>query len=152
MQLNRGRSQPGVRMSESALKSYVTSTITNPMARILQTAEQINLSRRQADSLATLSRGFTLVLDSIWTPVARYMGGLDSTYRDSEVQQYFVAAREAAVNYLIKVAPDVKGLLTANQRRRLSPGLANLLEPRYLERVRAGMASSGAGVEMMIFR
>lgn len=152
MQLNRGRSQPGTRMTEAQAKSYVTSTITNPMARILQTAEMINLSRRQADSLATLSRGFTLALDSIWTPVARHLGGLDSTYRDSDVHQRFVLAREAAVNYLIKVAPDVKGLLTPNQRRRLSPGLANLLEPRYLERVRAGTVSAGGGFETMIFR
>jgi hypothetical protein len=103
------------------------------------------LSRKQADSLAALSRGYTLTLDSIWTPVAKYYGGLDTTYSTSDAHERFVRGREAAANYLIKIAPSTKKLLTKSQWRRLSPQITNFLEPRYLERVRAGAVAGGIG-------
>jgi hypothetical protein len=145
MQLDRGRKIEGNRVTEAQLKQVVANAVMNPMARILQASDPLGLSRRQADSLAMLSRGFTLALDSIWTPVARFYGGLDSTYSQSEAHDRFARGREAAVNYLIKVAPTVKKLLTKSQLRRLDSSITNMLEPRYLERVRAGAASSGIG-------
>jgi hypothetical protein len=146
MQLDRGRKTTGTRVTEAQLKQVVSNAVPNPMARILQTADILGLSRKQADSLAMLSRGFTLTLDSIWTPVAKYFGGMDSTYSASDAHERFERGREAAANYLIKVAPMVKKLLTKSQLRRLSSGITNLLEPRYLERVRAGAVSSGIGI------
>lgn len=146
MSLNRGRKTEGNKITEAQLKSTVMNAVLNPMARILANADPLGLSRKQADSLAMLSRGFTLVLDSIWTPVAKYYAGMDTVYRESDAHERFVAGREAAVNYLIKVAPSVKKLLTGSQWRRLGTGITNFLEPRYLERVRAGVASGGLGL------
>jgi hypothetical protein len=140
MQLDRGRKAQGNRVTEAQLKSTIMNAVPNPMARILQ-VDVLGLTRKQADSLAMLSRGFNLTLDSIWTPVARYYGGLDTVYSASDAHERFVRGREAAANYLIKVAPHVKKLLTKSQIRRLAPGLQQLLEPRYLERVRAGTVS-----------
>jgi hypothetical protein len=145
LSLDRGRKTTGNRVSEAQIKNTVSGSITNPMANILRSADVLGLTRRQADSLAGLSRGFTLVLDSIWSPVAKYYAGMDTVYRESDAQEKFIQGREAAVNYLIKVAPALKKLLTKSQLRRLGPNITNFLEPRYLERVRAGVVSSGIG-------
>ena len=149
MQIDRGRTHQGTKASEASLKSYATTAVViNPMARILQTADILGLSRKQADSLASLSRGFSLIADSIWTPVTKQMAGLDSVYADGPVHDAFVRAREAEVNYLIKVAPNVKNLLTKSQLRRLPSSITNYLEPRYLERVRAGMVAAGLPISI----
>jgi hypothetical protein len=47
---------------------------------------------------------------------------------------------------LAKLAPDVKGLLTADQRRKLPPFIASYLEPRYLASIRSGTASFVGGM------
>ena len=41
---------------------------------------------------------------------------------------------------MIQLAPDIKGLLTAEQRRKLPTFISSYLEPRYLASIRSGTA------------
>jgi hypothetical protein len=65
-------------------------------------------------------------------------------------------ARRATIDLLIKLAPDIKGVLTPDQRRKLPPFIASYLEPRYLASIRSGTAGFtgssmfGAGAPVML--
>jgi len=94
-------------------------------------------------------------LDSIWTPVIRGFSRLPDRYDEGVVYWSYRAAREAAVDLLTTVAPRVRGLLTASQRRRLPDLIVAYLDPRYLAAVRSstsgtpgGAFAPGAGVPM----
>ncbi|MEP6780760.1 MAG: carboxypeptidase-like regulatory domain-containing protein [Gemmatimonadaceae bacterium] len=139
-QLDRGRTRAGVKMPEPQVRQMSLSLFQNPMARMLQTGEALHLTRTQADSLATMSRRYTKLVDSLWTPAAKFLATLPKEYDRAEAQARFVAAREVAIGYLIKVAPGIKGMLTKGQTRVLSPQIASVLEPRYLQLVQKGLA------------
>jgi hypothetical protein len=87
-------------------------------------------------------------LDSIWTPIAKYLAGLPDTYDEADAYDRYRRGREASVDLLLKLAPAIKGLLTADQRRKLPDIVASYLDPRYLSAIRsgtAGLANSGFG-------
>ncbi|HEU4787245.1 MAG TPA: carboxypeptidase-like regulatory domain-containing protein, partial [Gemmatimonadaceae bacterium] len=66
--LDAGRGRPGTKATAQALKAFGTSSIPNPMAMIMQQSDSLELTRKQADSLATLSTKFSRLADSVWTP------------------------------------------------------------------------------------
>ena len=65
--LDRGRHRAGAKMTEAQLRQMSVNFFPNPMANMLQSAEPLHLTRKQADSLATMSRRFTRLVDSLWT-------------------------------------------------------------------------------------
>jgi hypothetical protein len=142
-QLDRGRSRAGVKLTEPQVRQMSAQMFPNPMARMLQTAEQLHLSRKQADSLATMSRRYTRLVDSLWTPAAKELAALPKDYDRTAAQARLVSAREKAIGYLMVAAPTARDMLTKGQLRVLSSGIANMLEPRYLELLRNGMAGGG---------
>ena len=114
------------------------------MAMILQQPDTLKLTRKQADSLASMSRAFTLHADSLWTPVSRNLEVLDEGYdRDLAYAQY-VKAREKTVDYLITIVPHVKSLLTASQRRKLPIQIMNYLDVRVLKFLRSSSSGDGS--------
>lgn len=143
MQLNRGRSRAGNKMTEAAVRQYSSGVFPNPMARLLQVGEQMHLTRTQADSLATMSRRYTRLVDSLWTPTAKYLAALPKEYDGAIAQAKLVHARETAVGYLIAVAPHIRKMLTNGQRRVLPAGIVTMLEPRYLQLMQKGLSSGG---------
>ena len=46
---------------------------------------------------------------------------------------------------LMRFAPAVHALLTAEQRRKLPPNIANVLDPRYLHSIRNGTGTYVGG-------
>src|SRR6185436_909773 len=88
--LDMGRGRPGTKQTAQAFKSFGTSSIPNPMAMILQQPDSLQLTRRQADSLATLSTKFARHADSVWTPVARILESVGETYSPGEAYQQYV--------------------------------------------------------------
>ena len=52
--LDMGRGRPGEKQSAESLKLLGTTTIPNPMNMILQQQDSLRLSRKQADSIATV--------------------------------------------------------------------------------------------------
>ncbi|MGD0992165.1 MAG: carboxypeptidase regulatory-like domain-containing protein [Gemmatimonadales bacterium] len=145
--LDRGRTLAGTRPSAGFLRAmYGSAGIINPIATILAQADSLQLTGPQADSLATLNWWYVTHLDSIWTPVIRHYVALPDSYDRAEVYDRYRAAREASVDLLVAVAPAIRSLLTASQRRRLPDLITAYLDPRYLAAVRAGTSGTPGGV------
>jgi hypothetical protein len=130
--LDMGRARPGSRQTAESLKLFATTTIPNPMNMILQQQDALNLSRLQADSLAVLSYEFALFADSVWTPVSNSLAALGESYDTRSAYGYYLRARERTVDYLLTLVPGARGILSASQRRKLPPQIANYLDDRVL--------------------
>ncbi len=141
--LDAGRERPGTKQTVQSLKTFGTASIPNPMSMILQQGDSLHLTRKQADSLATLSTKFSRYADSVWTPAATTLAGQPDRYSHSEVYQQYVAAREQTMDYLIAIAPDMRGLLTSEQKRKLPPIILNYLDDRVLKFLRSSSAGDG---------
>jgi hypothetical protein len=149
-QLDRGRRTQGTKVPEPMLKAmYGTGGIPNPMATILRQSDTLELTSVQADSLATLNRRYVVQLDSIWTPVTKYLAELPDTYDHGAAYARYKRAREASVDLLLALAPEIKGLLTAEQRRKLPAFIASYLDTRYLSSIRSGTAGAAGGPMML---
>lgn len=148
-QLDRGRSRRGEKSPEPMLRAmYSSGGIINPMAAILRQSDTLELSGMQADSIATMNRWYVVRLDSIWSPVVTYFASLPNIYSHDEAYRRYKSAREASVDLLIRLAPDIKRLLKSDQRRKLPANVASYLDTRYLAAIRSG-TSGGAGTMMM---
>jgi hypothetical protein len=142
MQLDRGRRTEGQKMPEQFLRlMYGTGGIPNPMAQILRQQDSLHLTPQQADSIASLNRWYSVRVDSIWTPVAKYLSDLPNSYDQSAAYEHYLGARHASIDLLAELAPRVKLILTAEQLRKLPPFVAGYLEPRYLASIRSGTAA-----------
>ena len=148
--LDRGRTQRGQKLPEPVIKAlYGTSSVVNPMAQLLRQADSLELTGEQADSIAVLNRRFAVQLDSIWTPVAKFLAQLPVEYDRAAAYGRYQAARGRTVDLLIAISPMVNGLLSPAQRRRIPPNVAPYLDRRYLASVRSGTAGTGLGAVMM---
>jgi hypothetical protein len=144
--LDRGRKLPGQKIPEQALRAqYGSGGLLNPMAQILRSMDTLGLVGWQADSIATMNRRYTIRLDSIWSPVARFLAALPEHYDQGEAYERYTTARKATVDMLIGYAPAINGLLTAEQRRKLPALVASYLDTSYLSGIRSGTVGGGAG-------
>jgi hypothetical protein len=149
--LDRGRTTKGNKMTEPMIKGlYGGAGIVNPMAQLLRQADTLHLSQVQADSIAALNRWYTIRLDSLWSPVAKYLAELPDNYDQGVAYDRYRETRRAAVDLLIRIVPTIKSLLTADQSRQLPPFISSSLDTRYLASIRSGTAGMGGpGVMMM---
>ena len=138
--LNRGRRTPGQKMPTASLNGlYGTGNVTiNPMAQILRQQDSLGLTGPQADSMATLNRLYTIRQSAIWAPVVKEFAALDDRYDQDIAYNRYKKAREASIDLLRELAPMVRGILTAEQRRKLPPFVASNLDQRYLASIRSG--------------
>ncbi|MDQ6831576.1 MAG: TonB-dependent receptor [Gemmatimonadota bacterium] len=142
-QLDRGRKTEGQKTGEQILKLiYGSGSLPNAMAGILRQSDSLKLTGKQADSLATMNRWYLIRLDSIWTPVAKHLAALPDHYDQSEAYNLYKHAREGSVDLLIKLAPSVRDLLSAEQRRKLPDFLLGYLDVRYLASIRSGTSGN----------
>ena len=146
-QLDRGRTTTGPAHSRSSSSRRCTARggILNPMAQILRQSDTLELTGPQADSLATMNRAYTVSLDSIWTPVAKYLADLPERYDQGEA--YGALHRRAqGVRRSARQARSrrSRSLLTDEQRRKLPAIVASYLDTRYLAGIRSGTAGSAA--------
>jgi hypothetical protein len=145
-QLDRGRTKQGEKMREPVMKMMLSNGgLQNPMAQILRQQDTLKLTGPQADSIATMNRWYIIRVDSIWSPVAKYLAELPDRYDEDEAYHHYIRARRATVDLLSKLGPQIKGLLTSAQRRKLPPFVASYLEPRYLASIRSGTGSFTGG-------
>ncbi len=149
-QLDRGRTIRGTKAPEPLIKAIYGTTggVMNPLSSILRQADTLQLTGAQADSIATLNRSYVIRLDSIWAPVAKYLAALPDKYDHDDAYRRYQKAREASVDMLIRLAPDIKRLLTPEQRRKLPSFVASYLDTRYLASIRSGTAGSTGGPMM----
>lgn len=148
--LDRGRTTSGNKAPEALLRAfYGSGGVMNPMAQILRQADTLELEASQADSIAVLNRKYTISLDSIWTPVVKYLAALPDQYDQGIAYDRYKTAREASVDALIRLAPTVRGLLTSAQMRKLPSFVGPYLDTRYLASVRSGTTGTGLGMIML---
>jgi hypothetical protein len=148
--LDRGRRTSGQKAPEIFLRSfYGNGGIMNPMVQILRQADTLQLSQEAADSLAILNRNYTIKLDSIWTPVVKYLSALPNEYDQGEAYDRYRVARMASVDAMIRLAPIVKSLLTDDQKRKLPTFVTPFLDTRYLASIRSGTSGGGMGMQIM---
>ncbi|HEX8725533.1 MAG TPA: carboxypeptidase-like regulatory domain-containing protein [Gemmatimonadaceae bacterium] len=143
-ELDRGRTHEGIKLTVPVLRAlYGSGGLMNPLSVILRQQDTLELTPPQADSVATLNRWYIVHLDSIWTPITAYFGALPDHYDEGEAYDRYRRGREASVDLLIKLSSDIKGLLSAEQRRKLPDIVASYLDPRYLSAIRSGTAGVG---------
>jgi len=148
-QLDRGRTLRGTKAPEQVLRAiYGSGGIPNPLATILRQADTLELTGPQADSIATMNRRYVISLDSVWSPVAKYLAALPDNYNKDEAYARYQRAREASVDMLIRLVPTIKQLLTPEQRRKLPAIITSYLDTRYLASIRSGTAGAGNGPMM----
>jgi hypothetical protein len=144
--LDRGRKQPGQKIPEQVLRAqYGSGGLLNPMAQLLRSMDTLGLVGWQADSIATLNRRYTIRLDSIWSPVTRYLAALPEHYDQGEAYERYTTARKATVDMLIDYAPAINRVLTSEQKRKLPALVASYLDTRYLSGIRSGTVGGGGG-------
>jgi hypothetical protein len=149
-QLDRGRTLRGNKAPEPMLKAvYGTGGIPNPLATLLRQADTLGLSGMQADSIASMNRRYVIKLDSIWSPVTKYLAALPDKYNKDEAYARYQHAREASVDMLTVLVPTIRELLTPSQRRKLPTYIASYLDTRYLASIRSGTAGAGMNGPMM---
>jgi hypothetical protein len=140
-QLDRGRRTAGTKAPEIMLKAmYNNGGLPNPLGTILRQQDSLHLTSVQADSLATLNRLYTIKNDAIWAPLAKYFADLPDGYDRDLAYDKYMSARKATIDLLTQLGPNIKGLLTAEQRRKLPTFISSYLEPRYLASIRSGTA------------
>jgi Carboxypeptidase regulatory-like domain len=146
-QLDRGRRSPGQKMPEPMLNAiYGSGGVTiNPMAQILRQSDSLRLTGPQADSIATLNRMFTIRQNRLWAPVVREFANLTDTYDQDMAYNQYKKAREGTIDLLKSFAPDIRGLLTAEQRRKLPAIVASHLDQRYLASIRSATVGGNDG-------
>ena len=150
-QLDRGRTLRGNKTPEPMLKAiYGSGGIPNPLATILRQADTLELTGPQADSIATMNRRYVVSLDSIWSPVAKYLASLPDNYDKKLAYSRYQRAREGSVDMLIKLVPDIKRILTSEQRRKLPAFISSYLDTRYLASIRSGTAGGANNGPMMM--
>lgn len=133
-----GRNRQGNRLPAGFFRTVGANSLQNPMAVILRQQDSLQLTARQADSLAVLNRRYTYRADSLWAPVARYFGSLGPTYDAGDVYDRYMRTRRAQLDMLARLAPVIHSLLTPEQRRKLPGSVGNILDPRYLASIRHG--------------
>lgn len=138
LQLGIGRTLPGARYPEALFRSSGVNSVSNPMLVIIRQQDSLHLTTVQADSIAAMNRRYAYRSDSLWAPIARYLATLPSTYDEGEAFDRFIHARRAQIDMLSKLAPTIRGLLTAEQLRKLPQLTLNTLDPLYLASVRDG--------------
>jgi len=144
--LDRGRRTQGNKAPELLLRAmFGSGGIPNPMAALLRDQDTLKLTSVQADSIATLNRRYIIKLDSIWSPIVKDYAVLPDTFEYDEVYHRYVIARRKTVDTMRDLAPHIKGLLTADQYRRIPPFIATYLDVRYLATIRSGTAGFGSG-------
>lgn len=145
--LDRGRIHQGSKAPEAQLKAmYGSAGLPNPMATILRSADTLNLTTEQADSLATWNRWYLVRLDSIWSPLVKELAALPNAYDRDAVFAKYTKARQGSVDLLTGLSVRMNALLTKEQIRKLPQFIAVYLDKRYLASIRNGTAGSGFGL------
>src|SRR5207237_2626460 len=99
MQLDRGRRTDGQKIPEQFLRlMYGQGGVPNPMAQILRQQDSLHLTAKQADSIASINRWYSVRVDSIWSPVAKYLSNLPNRYDQDEAYDHYLSARRASVD------------------------------------------------------
>ncbi len=121
LRLRTGRGGKGNKLSELQIKQQYIRTYPNPFEQMLRQQDSLGLSDNVADSIATLNKVYGKVIDSIWTPVAKYLSDLPDKYDLDEAYTRVAEAENKSLDQMAIYGPSAKQLLTDEQIRKLPP-------------------------------
>ncbi|MGH7669124.1 MAG: hypothetical protein ACRENQ_06480, partial [Gemmatimonadaceae bacterium] len=113
-----GSTQPQ-RPNELAIKNRYVRGYPNPMDQMLRQKDTLKLTNEQTDSLIRMNKEFTNSVDSIWTPIAKYLEALPDKFNVDEAYDHVSNGQNATIDLLVAYAPRIKGLLSGAQFREL---------------------------------
>jgi carboxypeptidase family protein len=145
LRLRTGRNGKGNKMSADQIKQQYMRTYPNPFEQMLRQQDSLGLSNDVADSIAILNKTYGKVIDSIWTPVAKYLSGLPEKYDLDEAYERVSVAQNKSLDQMAIYGPSAKKLLTSEQIRKLPPFIALFLDNSAIRQVRPGRAGGGRG-------
>jgi len=145
LRLRPGRASRGNKMNENQIKQMYVRTYPNPFEQMLRQQDSLALSDDVADSIAILNKTYAKAIDSIWTPVAKYLAALPEKYDLDAAYERVSAAQNQSLDKMAVYGPAAKQLLTADQVRKLPPFIALFLDNRAIRQVRPGRAGGGRG-------
>ena len=145
LSLRTGRTTKGQKLAADAIKLRYERQYPNPFEQILQQADTLGLSNDAADSIAALNKSYSRVIDSIWTPVSKYLADLPEKYDLDEAYDKVRAAENKSIDEIAIYGPAAKPLLTDAQLRMLPNFIAIFLDPNAVRAVRPGQAGGGRG-------
>jgi hypothetical protein len=145
LRLRSGRGGRGNKASEQALKTQYIRQYPNPFEQMLRQQDSLGLSNDVADSIAILNKTYGKVIDSIWTPVAKFLAALPEKYDLGDAYERVRTAENRSLDQMAIYGPAAKQLLTSEQVRKLPPFIALFLDNRAIRQVRPGRAGGGRG-------
>jgi hypothetical protein len=145
LMLRAGRGGRGQKLGEQALKQRYVRSYPNPFEQMLRQADLLGLSNDVSDSIAILNKSYGKTIDSIWTPVAKYLAALPEKFDVDEAYDRVRAAENKALDQMGIFGPTAKSLLTPEQVRKLPPFIALFLDNQALRNIRPGRAGGGRG-------
>jgi hypothetical protein len=145
LRLRTGRNGKGNKMSETQIKQQYLRSYPNPFEQMLRQQDSLGLSDDVADSIAILNKTYAKAIDSIWTPVAKYLAALPDKYDLDAAYERVSEAQNKSLDKMAVYGPAAKLLLTADQVRKLPPFIALFLDNRAIRQVRPGRAGGGRG-------
>ncbi len=145
LRLRSGRGGRGNKLSELQVKQQYIRSYPNPFEQMLRQGDSLGLSNEAADSIAILNKTYGKVIDSIWTPVAKYLSALPDKYDLDEAYSRVSEAQNKSLDQMGIYGPAAKLLLTDEQIRKLPPYIALFLDNQAIRQVRPGRAGGGRG-------
>jgi hypothetical protein len=145
LRLRTGRGGRGNKASDQQLKQQYIRSYPNPFEQMLRQQDSLGLSNDVADSIAILNKTYGKVIDSIWTPVSKYLAGLPDKYDLDEAYDKVRAAENLSLDQMAIYGPAAKKLLTDEQIRKLPPYIALFLDNQAIRNIRPGRAGGGRG-------
>jgi hypothetical protein len=145
LRLRSGRGGKGNKLSETQIKQQYMRQYPNPFEQMLRQGDSLGLSNDVADSIAILNKTYGKSIDSIWTPVAKYLASLPEKYNLDEAYEKVSTAENKSLDKMAIYGPAAKLLLTDEQVRKLPPFIALFLDNRAIRNVRPGRAGGGRG-------
>jgi hypothetical protein len=112
---------------------------------MLRQQDSLGLSNDVADSIAILNKAYGKKIDSIWTPVSKYLAGLPDKFNLDEAYEQVRTAQNKSLDQMAIFGPSAKKLLTAEQIRKLPPYIALFLDNQAIRNLRPGRAGGGRG-------
>ena len=145
LRLRAGRGGRGNKLSENAIKLQYIRQYPNPFEQMLRQGDSLGLSNDVADSIAILNKTYGKAIDSIWTPVAKYLASLPDKYNLDEAYERVSTAENKSLDKMAIYGPAAKQLLSNEQIRKLPPFIALFLDNRAIRQIRPGRAGGGRG-------
>jgi hypothetical protein len=145
LRLRSGRSTKGNKMSEQQLKQMYMRGYPNPFEQMLRQADSLGIDSDVQDSIAILNKTYGRAIDSVWTPVAKYLAALPDKYDLGEAYARVSAAQNKSLDLMGIYGPAAKSLLTDEQIRKLPPYIALFLDNQAIRNIRPGRAGGGRG-------